>query len=293
MILMVNGLVVGGRTESEVEIEISTSGPVLNLVISRYKHGDVAAEKFAAMEQKLLHCLDSATDDGRLIGWREVGDAREAHFVEGKKSVPTSNDDDQETQGVFQNTAQESKEVDIPPEDLIVQSPTVESPSTTPHDEQPSDWKAPEADDAASHQSEPDDASSSTVNPPNDAIRDDQPEPEANTKQPPDQSEPQQQQDDEDEEDWDEDENAWLGCVCGEIHTRGDGSHGDIFWIQCESCSSWYDVSSNCVGFGMDEAVKIKKWICWACPGSSLPDDSCQKAPPCARARADNESHIC
>ena len=47
MLVMVNGKVVGGMTQVGVEMEIETSGPTLLLAISRYKHANDAARKFA------------------------------------------------------------------------------------------------------------------------------------------------------------------------------------------------------------------------------------------------------
>lgn len=60
-----------------------------------------------------------------------------------------------------------------------------------------------------------------------------------------------------------------LGCVCGKIHDE----RWKLFWIQCETCDSWYDVSEKCVGFSEQDAKKIKGWNCWACP-SPQNDDS-------------------
>ena len=53
-----------------------------------------------------------------------------------------------------------------------------------------------------------------------------------------------------------------LGCVCGKIHDE----RWKLFWIQCEACDSWYDVSEKCVGFSEQEAKNVKGWNCWACP---------------------------
>ena len=53
-----------------------------------------------------------------------------------------------------------------------------------------------------------------------------------------------------------------LGCVCGEIHDE----RWKLFWIQCEACDSWYDVSEKCVGFSEQDAKNVKGWNCWACP---------------------------
>jgi hypothetical protein len=58
--------------------------------------------------------------------------------------------------------------------------------------------------------------------------------------------------------DWSDDKNACVGCVCGAIHKKSD-----VFWIQCESCDTWYNVAVRCVGFSQEEAKRID----WQCPG--------------------------
>ena len=68
-------------------------------------------------------------------------------------------------------------------------------------------------------------------------------------------------------DDWsnEDDPNAHLGCICGSIHGKGD-----LFWIQCSNCKSWYDVSSTCVGFTEKEAESVPNWKCTACPSTEL-----------------------
>ena len=34
---------------------------------------------------------------------------------------------------------------------------------------------------------------------------------------------------------WDDNEDPWLGCICGETYIRPFV----IFWIQCDSCDAW------------------------------------------------------
>lgn len=58
-----------------------------------------------------------------------------------------------------------------------------------------------------------------------------------------------------------DDENPWLGCVCGKTHPHPI----KVFWIQCESCDAWYNVAEECVGFDELTAENIDKWCCWAC----------------------------
>lgn len=60
---------------------------------------------------------------------------------------------------------------------------------------------------------------------------------------------------------FDDDENPWLGCVCGNSHPKPI----QVFWIQCESCDAWYNVAEECVGFNEEAAGTIDKWSCPAC----------------------------
>ena len=62
-------------------------------------------------------------------------------------------------------------------------------------------------------------------------------------------------------DDFDDDENPWLGCVCGNSHPNPI----KVFWIQCELCDAWYNVAEECVGFNEESAGTIDKWCCWAC----------------------------
>jgi hypothetical protein len=63
------------------------------------------------------------------------------------------------------------------------------------------------------------------------------------------------------EPEWEDDGNAWCGCVCGETHTQ----ETNVFWIQCDGCGSWYNVHSVCVGFDKTKAINMERWICWGC----------------------------
>ena len=67
---------------------------------------------------------------------------------------------------------------------------------------------------------------------------------------------------DEDEyEGVEDDENPWLGCVCGKTHPHPI----KVFWIQCEGCDAWYNVAQECVGFDAKVAEKLEEWCCWTC----------------------------
>lgn len=63
---------------------------------------------------------------------------------------------------------------------------------------------------------------------------------------------------------WSDDENPWLGCICGQIHEPPI----KVFWIQCDCCDSWFSCNSDCLGFNQKEANTMKKWECPSCDTS-------------------------
>lgn len=65
------------------------------------------------------------------------------------------------------------------------------------------------------------------------------------------------------DEDFEDDGNAWCGCVCGVIH--GDKDEHEVFWVQCEGCKSWFNVYTGCVHFDQANAQYVKDWHCWGC----------------------------
>jgi hypothetical protein len=64
----------------------------------------------------------------------------------------------------------------------------------------------------------------------------------------------------ESDEESDVDMNAWLGCLCGENHEKIP-----VFWIQCDGCKSWYNVSPKCLGMSKNDASKLEEWLCLGC----------------------------
>ncbi len=73
MVVLINGKPVGGMTEVGLELELEMTAPNLLLGVSRYKHAQEVAQRFAEMERKMLAFMDRATRDNRLMGWREIG----------------------------------------------------------------------------------------------------------------------------------------------------------------------------------------------------------------------------
>jgi hypothetical protein len=49
--------------------------------------------------------------------------------------------------------------------------------------------------------------------------------------------------------------------VCGKTHP----SPIPVFWLQCETCEAWHNVSPECVGFDQAAADDMSAWSCWNC----------------------------
>jgi hypothetical protein len=282
MIVMVNGKTVGGMTRVGLDLEVETSGPVLLLAVSRYKHAEDAARKFAAMERQMIQVMDSAARDDRLIGWHEVGNAdsppspaapcqpADSSTIGDSQQDETNDcgfvhanpyDSDDSCQAEESASAPHGETLDsvleeqeaIASSSLIAQRIPVHELgfvdrgergySSGSEPEGSRDFRTP-----AKKDSNDDNDSSSEV--------------------------------------WEKDDNAWLGCVCGIIHRKAGRSQG-IFWIQCEACRSWYDVSKKCVGFDVKAAETVENWTCWACPESES-----LKTPKSGKIRKSRDSPI-
>ena len=62
-----------------------------------------------------------------------------------------------------------------------------------------------------------------------------------------------------------------LFSVCGMKHVP---SLIKTFWIQCESCDSWYHVAEKCIGFGEQQANRDDfQWSCVVCAPDTDSDD--------------------
>ena len=63
----------------------------------------------------------------------------------------------------------------------------------------------------------------------------------------------------------------WFGCICGVSHPPPT----EAFWIMCDFCECWYNVSCQCVGCNEVEAKSLSQWKCWACklPCRSIKED--------------------
>lgn len=259
MILLINNKRVGLLNEQTFDLELELSGPVLTLVVSRYKHAASTSAQLAASEQHMLRALDASCEDPRAMGWHEIGNGTErprdsiAHprlsIDSESSSIPVAN--------AKNSNSTEPKEVDS------------QSVASTTGDER-SDYK----DDIHSQSSSPHGVGAARNGLP------DSPSTNAGRSTVSEEEDTNSKEDAEaekdDSQDWEEDMNTWNGCVCGKIHSRSS----KVFWIQCEKCDSWYDVSQKCVGFSMKDAETLEHWSCWACPGEENSSTADQHSTP-------------
>lgn len=337
ILLMINGKQIGGMTEIGLQIELETSGSTMNLVVSRYKHRNDAAKKFAAMEHEMLKLMDSAARDSRLMGWLEIGNGVAAGASHDTDSDGAANgcNDEEDSDLTLQHSTEPPRSVqdnennsggDGLPQyrSLSAQNPSrrVLDPSnslsvnrletTESNDDfnvsgegkelsrnkshgcqrerdmtkQSADCRVEEFENSCSQQqSTPDDGLSSTIeliSPRSKSALANSGSTGWN-------------------EDLENDQNAWLGCVCGQIHSSQDRRSARMFWIQCENCHAWYDVSEKCIGFTEVQAKALTSWTCEACEPVQDDEDSnvCRDArqipagsdaeQDCSPARGDNE----
>lgn len=251
MIVMVNGRPVGGMTVVGLDIEFETSGPHLTLVVSRYKHAEAAAQQLAAIERNVLRVMDTTCRDERLLGWHEVGNAPVQVSTHQPLQIanvsPSSVTCVQTNNAVMKKQTKRGKSSSESQKHATDNSRHAERPDNTADDITKTDLyllrKSPLKSKVAP---------TSNSNENNNQYTSDT-----------DKSGGTGAQHDSSKE-WDDDQNAWNGCVCGIIHSKGK----QMFWIQCEECDSWYDVSEKCVGFNVKQAKMIQKWTCWACGDS-------------------------
>jgi hypothetical protein len=261
MIVMVNGKTVGGMTEVGLELELETSGPILLLTVSRYKHAKAAAKQFAAMERQMLQVMDSAARDTRLLGWQEIGNADtlgSMYQAKQKENADSRKVDDAieaEAPSYLDDAkASPSEDVFFPVDDTrsISDGETSNRVDGTYANASSLLLVEQKILTRELHAEEEEENGYSSGSESVDYHRP---------------RTPVNKSDDASSEHWEKDENVCMGCVCGRIHSK-DSRSNEVFWIQCESCEAWYDVSKNCVGFTMQQAKSIDRWTCWACPES-------------------------
>jgi hypothetical protein len=263
MVIVVNGKSVGGMTTAGVEIELEQAGPDLILIVSRYKFPEIVQKTVAQSEQSYLSAFDSAINNDRELGWTDLGSTAISSNFDGVigPSLIHTDDDFPKTQTVCLKS---SDSVDDSGRS-IERGP---SDGSTNSNYRKDELRKVETESAEGRRRGFVPIQNVKENVPVESK-------ESNTKQKPRRNDRgaigsisvDNIPDDisESKDDGTDDGNAWCGCVCGATHKKSQ-THKEIFWIQCDACSSWYDCSSDCLGFSESQAKAISSWTCWGCP---------------------------
>ena len=275
MILSMNGKSVGGMTELGLSIELEVCGPELELVVSRYKHSTSSASQALTKDRQTWESFDREMNDSRRLDWYEVN-APTPGASSGADNLPQMDLMPLDFQSSANRTPMVA-DTDEPRDERFAEEMVSEedqSHSSTPSEQERS----------SPHQTETKGFSQITFSqfsPTSETSETHLP----NTQKPAVEGHPQDEVEEDkssDSECWSDDDEAWLGCVCGEIHPDPI----PVFWVQCEECNAWYNVAPKCVGFSEKEAASVERWTCRACTDSvaeqsSLEsDDECTETPP-------------
>lgn len=327
MLIAVGGKRVGGMTVNSLDIELEISGPVLHLVVSRYKYAAQVEEGIRRAEETYFQAVDEALNDQRRLGWVDIGmggysTSRTASTrVGGIDTSAAAANNEMSPRAVSRGGCPGHEEQEGIGCEVTGQLSTAEASASKvgplaqlafanaeehayheasignemdvdktylghsrKNDQRISDATGVTLGAFHSHESD-DDVSQAPLM--NDGRSD---------------FDTYAQEEDEGHDDEDSEEgNAKMGCV--RIHVRNNGDchvslvflphflssvsdfnttqvcgviHGvdiPVFWIQCESCRSWYNVASQCVGLSVDEATNVPHWTCWGCPSWEEDED--------------------
>lgn len=274
MLICLNGKRVGGLMESEVELELEVCGPRLTLVVSRCKRTNTLEGKLWEAERQYQKAVDEALNDPHRLGWvdlvarpsgaassvqaRPVSAITAAVGAEGATSTCQDKGPPVVSARFAASTVQPtptcarlapfsqddtlSSNTRVPDTMCYMDSVLQLEPSATSTSPRLATRvyaeRGPDFDNSATARSSP-------------SIKKEEPAREhadfiALTQ----------------EDLASEYENAWMGCVCGVVHDKTV----PVFWIQCDYCQSWYNVSPQCVSFDENDAQDLPSWTCWGCP---------------------------
>jgi hypothetical protein len=236
MILSMNGKSIGGMTELGISVELGVCGRELELVVARYRDSEGAAQQLAALEQSEWNSFDQAVGDKRRLDWFEMN-------TPGAKPSPriTMLEENEFSPVAFRGGSNlDSFEVLSSPN--FGPTSFQNEPPARPHAQfTPSRLSlASPAGSMTSRRTQRSQMSAAKRSRSVDSIV------------------------------YNDDDEAWLGCVCGEVHEEPVR----VFWIQCDDCRSWYNVAPACVGFKEFEASSVGTWICRACDESVADDQA-------------------
>jgi hypothetical protein len=254
-----------GMTEAGFELELDLSTTSLVLVVSRYKHTEKAVQKFALMEQQMFEHMDNVSRDNRLLGWKEIGNgatrmdpssqlSSSLLMIEDSTTTTTTNNKSRtmpigESATTLHPTlaseSNKSKGGSTSGNKLVRSGRTDVNSKTVAFEHRLENFKSLIGSDV----DERGEAYRSSMAIDSENKNDDDGESENN---------------DDSSSKGDnsiyEDQNPCMGCICGESHD----DRFKKFWLQCESCKSWYEVAQKCIGFDVHKAENIV-WHCEAC----------------------------
>ena len=247
MILCANGKLIGGMTELELEVLLDMSGPELILAVSKYSDTVKGTEDIDIVSRSLG---DKMLSKG--LGWNELGEGEnDIFYSDSKICEPNIHCDELITDNKTLYHCDSSDSVDLIEKDdntteikitKDVDYDLIVAPSSGQENgfsldersiDQPTIEDENETDDDNKSLGQDTDIDGDCT------------------------------------ETWSDDENPWLGCICGKTHRKPTA----VFWIQCDDCQAWYNVSPKCVGFDEDEAENKNVWRCNACAPSDQEDN--------------------
>lgn len=252
MILQINGKRVGGMTLEGLEIELEVAGPVVSLIVSRYKYSDEADDEIRKTEKAYLDAIDKAVNDDTRLDWVELGTVPASKpackVLKGPASVHVGETCDS---SISSSTDPVAENFSIPAVDA---NPPVRPVSTT-NEKEPASLTLSGSNSLGTSPDESPSGSSAADN--------------------------EVSVDKEQQEDDDDDGHAWLGCVCGVVHDVDV----PVFWIQCDRCQSWYNVAEECVDMKSEDAIALSRFTCWGCPADegSIVSSPDKRSPTLAR----------
>ena len=235
MILSMNGKSLGGMTELGVAVELDVCGRELELVVARYRDSVGASQQLVTLERSEWKAFDDAVKDKRRLDWFEMngnGSVRSSQSIEMLQGNHLMQFD---FQGNSLRPLGSPQCNHSAPAQIYFQNPSRGSQQHLNSQlSQASPTSLASRRSGQSQKSRSRDARSDASGV------------------------------------WAEDDDAWLGCVCGEIHPEPIR----VFWIQCDDCHSWYNVAPVCVGFNEFEASSIGNFYCRGCEDSVVVDQA-------------------
>ena len=282
MVLSVNGRNIGGMTELGLEVELEISGPIVQVAVSRYRFDTSYRQDAEEKEEAELQVLEEMLGDKTELGWHEVAltdfpqdDCVPRLLLSPKKMIETQACASLETRtehivpkGDCNTDTDRSTSFMIGADNIPNKQPGwIERDSKYRCAKHPSPHKdrlttrvatmtcvrgtvvpgengiiyslygAPHND----HGSETDCSETLVRNEEHrEAIIDVECE---------------------SVNEYDDDDNPWSGCVCGEIHEPPI----PVFWIQCDQCDAWFNVWERCTGLSEENASLLSEFKCWSC----------------------------